>query len=313
MKILARILTWLFIVSLPLFFRPPPFGSRLAVPSCTSSSLTSIMSSRLPVLIGPASALAANGLVDYFNSNQQYIDVVVTKDGEDFTLFNEREVEHLKDVKELFSFDLRVLWMTGAIIIVFLVVSQIWLKDGRIRLARAALWGSGLTVALMVAMGLGMMLDFDSLLLRFHLFSFANDLWLLDPSRDYLIMLITGGSCTMPRLLSPERRRWAPSSPADSAGSTYAGTAQIRPALRSDLTHGSSRCPRYSCSRGSCTSSSTLTFGGRLAMYTTAAAVSSLVMYGSFWAPAGRPSNWTSPGQRHPQLTPYLRLSNAVD
>ena len=33
------------------------------------------------------------------------------------------------------------------------------------------------------------MLNFDQLFLQFHLLSFANELWQLDPTRDYLIML----------------------------------------------------------------------------------------------------------------------------
>ena len=35
--------------------------------------------------------------------------------------------------------------------------------------------------------------NFDRLFLQFHLLSFSNDLWLLDPSRDYLIMLFPQG------------------------------------------------------------------------------------------------------------------------
>jgi integral membrane protein (TIGR01906 family) len=37
------------------------------------------------------------------------------------------------------------------------------------------------------------MIDFDEFFLQFHLISFANDLWLLDPTKDYLIMLFPQG------------------------------------------------------------------------------------------------------------------------
>jgi integral membrane protein (TIGR01906 family) len=37
------------------------------------------------------------------------------------------------------------------------------------------------------------MLDFDRFFLQFHLISFANDLWQLDPTKDYLIMLFPQG------------------------------------------------------------------------------------------------------------------------
>jgi uncharacterized membrane protein len=48
----------------------------------------------------------------------------------------------------------------------------------------------------MLVLGLGALLNrnlFDQLFLQFHFLAFTNDFWQLDPSRDYLIMLITGG------------------------------------------------------------------------------------------------------------------------
>ena len=45
----------------------------------------------------------------------------------------------------------------------------------------------------MLAMGLGTLLNFDQLFLQFHLFSFTNELWQLDPTKDYLIMLFPQG------------------------------------------------------------------------------------------------------------------------
>ena len=45
----------------------------------------------------------------------------------------------------------------------------------------------------MLALGLGILLNFDQLFLQFHLFSFSNEYWQLDPTRDYLIMLFPQG------------------------------------------------------------------------------------------------------------------------
>jgi integral membrane protein (TIGR01906 family) len=132
-------------------------------------------------------------LVHYFNSGEENIDLVVQKDGIPFSLFNEREIVHLKDVKGLFLLDLWVFLGT----LVYCLGYTVWTVTrglaARKLLARSLLWGSGITLGLMVLLGIGMLFDFDALLLRFHLLSFANDFWLLDPSRDYLIMLVTGG------------------------------------------------------------------------------------------------------------------------
>ena len=45
----------------------------------------------------------------------------------------------------------------------------------------------------MLALGLGALFNFDQLFLQFHLLSFTNEFWQLDPAKDYLIMLFPGG------------------------------------------------------------------------------------------------------------------------
>jgi integral membrane protein (TIGR01906 family) len=44
-------------------------------------------------------------------------------------------------------------------------------------------------VAVVVLVGLLSLLDFSGLWTRFHQIAFRNDLWMLDPRTDYLIML----------------------------------------------------------------------------------------------------------------------------
>jgi integral membrane protein (TIGR01906 family) len=96
-------------------------------------------------------------------------------------------------VKKLFQLDLHVLEAAGAFALAYAIFSVFGGRRRQATLARAAFHGAALTLGLMLLMGVGMLFDFDSLLLQFHLLSFANDFWLLDPSRDYLIMLITHG------------------------------------------------------------------------------------------------------------------------
>ncbi|MGD0794172.1 MAG: TIGR01906 family membrane protein [Dehalococcoidales bacterium] len=132
------------------------------------------------------------GLISYFNSNQEYIDLTVIKDGKPFTLFNEREAGHLKDVKGLF----RLVWwlLLGTLIysVIYAALNYTVWKDRR-RVAWALIGGSGLTIALVIGLGLMISLNFDQFFYDFHLISFANNLWQLDPSTDYLIMLFPQG------------------------------------------------------------------------------------------------------------------------
>jgi integral membrane protein (TIGR01906 family) len=193
MKVVDAILRWVFILCLPLLLLSAAFR----IPA-NSAFFYDYLFNKYEVgtttgLDKAALRETAQGMVDYFNSSQEYIDLTVTKDGQPFKLFNEREIVHLKDVKDLFRFDLTVLLATGAFVLAYGIFSILRKGEARRRLARGALIGGGLTLALTAAMGLGMLFNFDSLLLEFHLLSFANDFWQLDPTRDYLIMLITHG------------------------------------------------------------------------------------------------------------------------
>ena len=135
----------------------------------------------------------ARGLIRYFNSDEELISLTVTKDGQSFPLFNQREIIHLKDVKGLVWLDYRVLMVASLYILiyslgVFLSRARKWRS-----LAKGVLGGSVLTMGLMLALGLGTIFSFEQLFLQFHLLSFSNDFWLLDPTRDYLIMLFPQG------------------------------------------------------------------------------------------------------------------------
>ncbi len=135
---------------------------------------------------------AARGLISYFNSGEEDISVSVIKDGQPFTLFNEREVAHLRDVKELVRLDYRVLVASLLYALVFTGLSLFRWRNWR-QMARGAMWGGSLTLALMAVLRVVTLFNFDQFFRQFHLLSFTNDLWLLDPSKDYLLMLFPGG------------------------------------------------------------------------------------------------------------------------
>ena len=135
---------------------------------------------------------AVTGLISYFNSDEEFIGITVIKDGEPLELFNDKEIIHLKDVKGLIWLDYRLLLGTLIYTLVYAGVCLLWRKDWR-GLAWGVVGGGGITLALMLALGLGTLLNFDQLFLQFHLLSFTNELWLLDPAKDYLIMLFPRG------------------------------------------------------------------------------------------------------------------------
>ncbi|APV45463.1 integral membrane protein [Dehalogenimonas formicexedens] len=134
---------------------------------------------------------AARGLVSYFNSDEEFINITVQKNGSPFRLFNEREILHLKDVKSLVTLDYNIFIVTmlcGAAVTGFIVFRK------RPRLLTApAFWGGAITLAGLILVTAVAASNFDAFFTRFHQLSFANDFWLLDPSKDYLIMLFPAG------------------------------------------------------------------------------------------------------------------------
>jgi integral membrane protein (TIGR01906 family) len=133
-----------------------------------------------------------SGLMTYFNDSAEYINLTVIKDGQPFVLFNEREVEHLKDVKGLFRLVYRLLLGTLIYVFLYASLSHILWQQKR-RLAWGLIGGSVLTLGIIIILGLIIRVNFEWFFYEFHLISFTNDLWQLDPATDYLIMLFPQG------------------------------------------------------------------------------------------------------------------------
>jgi integral membrane protein (TIGR01906 family) len=120
----------------------------------------------------------ARGFIRYWNSNEQYINLNVPQQGQSVALFNQDEIIHFRDVKKLFLLDYNVLIGTLFYCLFFSWVS-VFRENGRYRkkLAVATLWGSGITLVLMVMMGIGTLVNFDKLFYDFHLLVFTNTFW----------------------------------------------------------------------------------------------------------------------------------------
>ena len=126
----------------------------------------------------------------YFNSTEEPLSVTTKIFGQEQELFNPREVGHMKDVK-------RLIWgvysagILSGVYILGSVVLGLGLKRqnfGR-QLAERLRWGGVLTLGILLGVGLFALVGFDTLFLKFHQLSFANDLWQLDPRTDYLVRL----------------------------------------------------------------------------------------------------------------------------
>ena len=130
----------------------------------------------------------ADAFVAYFQAPPGQIQMQVTAFGQSRPLFNDKEVAHMEDVQALIQFFLRMQIIAAAVVIVRLVFA-FFVDRSVVPLGRDMLLSTGLMIALIVLVAVLSLLDFDALWTRFHQIAFRNDLWLLDPSTDYLIML----------------------------------------------------------------------------------------------------------------------------
>jgi integral membrane protein (TIGR01906 family) len=135
----------------------------------------------------------AQHLIDYFNLRADTVQITVVKRDAEFDLFNEREMVHLEDVRSLIQLDYWV--RRGALFLLIVCVLALFFGF-RVKwriLVKGLYWGGLITVGLMVVLALWAFFDFEQFFILFHLASFRNEYWMLDPARDYLIRLFPEG------------------------------------------------------------------------------------------------------------------------
>ena len=132
----------------------------------------------------------AGEIIEYWSSDAEFLDITVFGR----PLYNEREVIHMRDVKGL----VQGVFLTQQIAGGFLLVCVLAVLAARRhelagRLAKSALWGGALTVGLVVVSGLALAVAFPWIFYLFHVISFSNDFWQLDPQRDFLVRMFPEG------------------------------------------------------------------------------------------------------------------------
>ncbi len=132
---------------------------------------------------------------DYFNNDAEdliirtFVGGVLVE-----SLYNEREIHHMRDVKAL----VRGVYWAQLLSALYMAV---FIAAGFAMRGRAFIWallryiarGGVATLLLVAAVGLIALVGFEQAFLVFHLISFSNDLWQLDPRRDYLIAMFPQG------------------------------------------------------------------------------------------------------------------------
>ncbi|MBE3520305.1 MAG: DUF1461 domain-containing protein [Firmicutes bacterium] len=166
---------------------------------------------------------AARALVSYFQGEIESPQITVVIDGRERPLYGWREILHLADVRELYckGIFLRNKLYVIAPSLAGLAFALWWMTDSgrqlrpssgrgrspvngrekaatvldslrdfvRFYLARVALLAGVAVLVLALLLAVPAVLDFSDWWTAFHRLSFSNDLWLLDPSKEWLVKM----------------------------------------------------------------------------------------------------------------------------
>ncbi len=126
-------------------------------------------------------------MVDYIRGERTEFQIYADVNGKEQYVFNVKEQRHMKDVKKLIG-NGNFISVAGSLMLCLL---YLWLykKD------KSALWkmykiSAGIFTACVVASLLICIIDFNAGFNVFHEVLFTNDLWILNPSKDILLMLM---------------------------------------------------------------------------------------------------------------------------
>ena len=132
----------------------------------------------------------ADQIKEYFGNDAELLDLRVDYVGTEVSLYKEREILHMVDVKALMQAVFAITRWTGVALLLLLAVGLLMLKEQVFPLLlRSLQWSAIGTGAFLVVFGGTAAIDFGWLFTQFHFLSFANDLWLLDPYNDYLVIM----------------------------------------------------------------------------------------------------------------------------
>ncbi len=101
--------------------------------------------------------------------------------------FNDKEIKHLEDVKNIFNVMNYVLY--ASLLIVVLGLGGLIYKKKKKLVGEIFFYSGVLSFVLLVVLFIGSFLSFDYMFTLMHETLFTNDLWLMDPSTDNLISI----------------------------------------------------------------------------------------------------------------------------
>ena len=117
------------------------------------------------------------GIRTYFFNEKELLDI---------DIFSNKEILHMKDVKSVMNF----IFDLGKILsIVFCILAFVLYSYFKVYIYKLIFYSLSLFLSILVFLGTSFLLFFQELFIIFHQIAFNNDLWILNPNEDYLLMM----------------------------------------------------------------------------------------------------------------------------
>ena len=131
---------------------------------------------------------------DYFSSDEEPLEVLATLNGVEVSLFNEDEVAHMADVKQLFTRTYLVQALSALFLVITGIVAYAKLRRGAVR--HVASWverGAVIASAVIIVIGVASVVAFNQVFLLFHYIGFPQGNFTFNSRTDYLVRVFPNG------------------------------------------------------------------------------------------------------------------------
>jgi len=125
-------------------------------------------------------------MIDYLFGKQSELNLEATVNGEQRLFFDETDITHMKDVKDLFKLCRFSLYISAIV----LILSAIFLRKNLVFLLKCV---KNATIAALCVLGMitgSALINFEAAFVIFHKIFFRNDLWILDIDKSLLINIL---------------------------------------------------------------------------------------------------------------------------
>ncbi len=130
-------------------------------------------------------------LLDYIRGKREDLKISAVVHGQERLVFNQREIDHMVDVKDLFSLAFNLRWISfGIFALFFSILAKLKGKDAIRNLCITYLVVLAVLMVIAIVLIAFIFIDFTAVWDQFHYIFFDNDLWLLNPDTDIMIQMV---------------------------------------------------------------------------------------------------------------------------